>query len=346
LEAAIGAVLGYLVFHPVSMMVFGVLDPRLAPLTDHGLVVSLWHAVRHAFSGEMIPMSLAFAAFAAALGVADGLYRLALGRERDRLAAQLKVNEQYRADLQRQTDDLSRQNRRLEQLERDNRRQSQFLAHDLKGHLQVIAGFAELLLAPPQETKGLDLTSAARRILRQARRMLALVGDLLDLGRLQAGPSLERTQCRPRELLLEALRDATLPDHLGALSIGESCAACPPVACDARLVERVLVNLALNSLKHNRRETTVVLDADVDREHDAVRFTCSDDGSGVTAEAREVLFTEYGQPNWADCGDSHGLGLAFCRSAIEAHGGRIWFEPRPGGGTTFAFTLPVATEAD
>jgi CheY-like chemotaxis protein len=111
------------------------------------------------------------------------------------------------------------------------------------------------------------------------------------------------------------------------------------------LITRVMTNLAYNAVKHNGPGVRVVLRAGIDGDSREVRFSCSDDGRGIAADRLERLFEPY------ETGDhrseeSTGLGLAFAKSAVEAHGGRIWCESRPGEGANFYFTLPQERSAN
>jgi signal transduction histidine kinase len=111
------------------------------------------------------------------------------------------------------------------------------------------------------------------------------------------------------------------------------------VWADPRLVSRILHNLVGNSIKFTREGGAVRVSALSDSPS-ALRVAVSDDGPGIPPELRERLFQKFTTGDVK--GRGTGLGLAFCRLAVEAHGGRIWVDTPPGGGTTFSFTLPLA----
>ena len=122
--------------------------------------------------------------------------------------------------------------------------------------------------------------------------------------------------------------------------------ACPRIDADALVVGRVLENLISNAVKHNSTGVEILLDACLARNGSEVIFTCTDDGRGIPDEFLPRLFAEYETDGEESPTDSTGLGLAFCRKAVEAHGGRIWCERTDGAGARFCFTLPVAKEGD
>lgn len=322
-----GFLFGFLLLHPISMLIFRWLDPRLAQGV-HQLEMSLLTPLLHSFHLDMAPMGLVFGTLGGVVGLAAGRYRARLARQRDELAEQAQA--------------LAARNEHLAKLEQANRRHTQFMVHDFKGHLATIGGFTEHLLEKDSRWAPED-REALTRIRRQTQRMSAAVMDLLQFARLQESPTLRRTDTSVSHLLETVAADVTLPAHLGRVELGPGRRHCPDVSVDAPLVERVLVNLVLNALKHNRPGTRVVIDAHV-RSPGEVAFTCADDGCGISPEALSTLFQEFGNVGASSHDDSTGLGLAFCKKAIEAHGGRIWCESSSGRGARFTFTVPTGAQ--
>ena len=114
-----------------------------------------------------------------------------------------------------------------------------------------------------------------------------------------------------------------------------------PVLADRTLLARVVQNLLSNALRFTPRGGLVRIGIETDR--DVVRFTMTDEGPGVAAEHRQRIFEKFAAvtPHAQSAGYSTGLGLAFCRMAIDAHGGGIGVDDGPDGtGSTFWFTLP------
>jgi len=104
-------------------------------------------------------------------------------------------------------------------------------------------------------------------------------------------------------------------------------------------VSRILHNLVGNSIKFAPEGGAIRISALSDSPS-MLRVTVSDDGPGIPSELRDRLFQKFTTGDVS--GRGTGLGLAFCRLAVEAHGGRIWVDTEPGRGSTFSFTLPVA----
>jgi signal transduction histidine kinase len=112
---------------------------------------------------------------------------------------------------------------------------------------------------------------------------------------------------------------------------------------DAALIRRVVENLVSNGFKHTPRDRPLRIRI----EHiDEPRVSVRDEGQGIPAEFREVIFDKYGTAQARDEGAYHsvGLGLAFCKLAVRAHGGRIGVESEVGVGSEFWFSLPNRTE--
>ena len=118
--------------------------------------------------------------------------------------------------------------------------------------------------------------------------------------------------------------------------------ALPTASADRDKIERVVTNLVDNAVKYTPNGGQITLAARAEAEH--LLLSVTDTGPGIPEEQRQRIFERFAQVK----GDTRarrgfGLGLAYCRLAVEAHGGRIWVEPGPGGvGSRFAFTLPIS----
>jgi two-component system sensor histidine kinase KdpD len=113
----------------------------------------------------------------------------------------------------------------------------------------------------------------------------------------------------------------------------------PLVPIDGLLIEQVLVNLLENAAKHTGAGTPVTITARA--EDDAVLVTVADRGPGIPEGEEERIFDKFHRLPAASAAGGVGLGLAICRGIIAAHGGRIWAERRPGGGTAISIRLPL-----
>lgn len=217
------------------------------------------------------------------------------------------------------------------------------VAHDLRNPLNTINLTAEMML----EMAG-DETPASRPleiIMRNAATMDRLVHDLLDVARLEAG----RVSINAKETPVQPLLDRVLE------LTGASAAAAgidlqlhtpdelPPLYVDPDRVLQLFSNLVGNAIKFTPEGGRVSVRAASAGRH--IRFAVSDTGPGIPPERIDHIFDKFWQ---ADAGDRRGLGLglAIARSIVDAHGGRIGIESRPGEGSEFWFTLPTAHGAD
>jgi PAS domain S-box-containing protein len=216
------------------------------------------------------------------------------------------------------------------------------VSHDLRNPLNVISFSADVLLrgwlpetgraAERRQVEGISLS---------ADRMRRLIGDLLDVARVDAGRlPVEPTPDPAADLLLEALElHAPLAEEKRLLTRVRIPPDAPPVLADRDRVLQVLSNLLGNAIRHTPEGGTIVLSAETG-EHE-VRFAVSDTGPGIPDEHLPHIFDRFWRAQRARRGGA-GLGLAIARGIVDAHGGTIWAESRVGEGSTFYFTLPRA----
>ena len=218
------------------------------------------------------------------------------------------------------------------------------LVHDLRSPLSAVIGALDVIASslPPGSPPD-DLTLQAVQIGRRAtRRTLNLVESLLDIARMQSGSiDLFRVPLNLHTLTVSILSDF-LPQaaEFGILLRNELPLDLARVSGDSSKIQRVLINLLDNALKFTPSGGEVIISGEQDSEMVLVRV--SDTGPGIPEGFREKVFERFTQiPGRPGRRRGSGLGLTFCRLAVEAHGGRIWIEPGDGGGSVFAFTLPV-----
>jgi signal transduction histidine kinase len=189
-------------------------------------------------------------------------------------------------------------------------------------------------------------------------RMVDLVNSILDLSRLEKGKMpLNRAPLLLPDLFAETLR-LQLPLYSAKrLQVESEASPMLPLAfADAEMIERVLQNIVGNAIKFTPAGGTITIRATEledkaasrDRAHNALepflRISVTDSGPGVPPEMRDKLFEKFVVGEQQERGS--GLGLAFCKLAIQAHGGDIWVDSAPGKGAIFVFTLPVFQESD
>ena len=143
------------------------------------------------------------------------------------------------------------------------------------------------------------------------------------------------------------VREAAEQIHPLALSRGQTlemqvAPGLPDVLADGDVALRVLTNLMDNAVKFNLREGRITVKARQAGEE--IWFTVMDTGPGIPPESRQRVFDRFARLESAEGIEGTGLGLAFCKLAVEAHGGRIWVESELGQGSRFHFTLPLGDE--
>ncbi|MDD9939901.1 MAG: response regulator [Myxococcales bacterium] len=257
-----------------------------------------------------------------------------------RVALQLRLLE-MRRDLKERNQSLEAANVKLHEHERFRQLFSQMLVHDMRGPLMATLGALEML---GEEVGSLDAASRLLGSAMSAARQVALMVDgVLDVARIQAGAlELKREHCEVSLLAEHALQ------VLQGLAIGRTVRATipeglPRVCCDARIIERVLINMLDNALKYTPSDEAVDLAAEA--RPGGVRILVSDRGPGIPPEERDRIFDLFARLDKAPTRKpSTGLGLAFCKLALDAHGQQITVADRAGGGAVFSFDLP-ATDA-
>jgi two-component system sensor histidine kinase KdpD len=212
------------------------------------------------------------------------------------------------------------------------------LSHDMRTPLGAITGAASSLL----EDRG-ALPEPARRdllqaILEESQRMNRLIGNLLDMIRVETGALEVQKDWQPLEEVVGVALirlEERLREHPVRVQLPPDL---PLALLDGLLIEQVFVNLLENAVKYTPPGTPIEISAAAG--DDAIVVDVADRGPGLpTGEERRVFEKFYRLPGAVTAGGV-GLGLTICRGIITAHGGRIWAENRPGGGAVFHFTLP------
>jgi two-component system sensor histidine kinase KdpD len=212
------------------------------------------------------------------------------------------------------------------------------LSHDLRTPLTVLVGLAESLALTKPALSGVQMETA-EAIQDEARRMSTLVGNLLDMARIESGEVKLNLQWQPFEEVVGAALESSrsmLQRHKVEVRIPRDL---PLVRFDALLLERVLVNLLENASKYTPPGSTVTLAAET--MEDRLSVSVSDNGPGLPKGREEAVFQKFTRGERESATPGVGLGLAICRAILEAHQGTIVGANRPGGGAVFTFTLPL-----
>jgi two-component system sensor histidine kinase/response regulator len=245
--------------------------------------------------------------------------------------------------LKAATDALEESLRKLKELEKVRDDLMKMIVHDLKSPLTSIIGAMEMLIDGDFGTLTPEQRGALGDAELRAEDLLALIEDLLEVARLEETQmALNLSPTAPGALLIEVRHEWEVRAIQEGAKIGVEVADdAPIIQADQALVKRVFGNLLQNSLTHSARAVTVSLGAR--KENDGTLFTVADDGVGIPVEYHDIIFRKFEQVKTLHIPRvrSSGLGLAFCKLVVEAHGGRIWV--KSGGdmvGSAFHFWLP------
>ncbi|MEW6267336.1 MAG: ATP-binding protein [Thermodesulfobacteriota bacterium] len=241
-------------------------------------------------------------------------------------------------DLSRQRNELVQANDELLKLQTLKEDLTNMVVHDLKGPLSEIQANLEMMAAEPLGVFQAELLEAARLGGFDLQRMIT---NVLDVSRLEENRLvLDFEPFVAGEMIQEALRRFTPLARLSEVTLAaEAANDLPPLVADKRLFERILNNLISNALDYTPISGRVTVRSAADPA--GFRFEVEDTGRGIPPELQGKIFEKFsqgqarGRPK-----TSTGLGLTFCRMAVEAHGGGIRVESEPGRGSRFIFVLP------
>ena len=208
-------------------------------------------------------------------------------------------------------------------------------SHDLRTPIASMQAMVEDGLAAPE--------TYLPAMSDQVRTLARLVEDLFELARIDAGVlTLELRKAELAGLIETCVRGLAAEAQSKHVRVEARVKDGISAHCAPEQVERVLYNLLANAVRHTPPDGSVAVLAESDPQE--VRIVVEDTGDGLTHEAAERMFERFWRGDGArGAGDGGaGLGLAIARGLVEAHGGRIWAESRPEGGTRVSFTLPAA----
>ncbi|MCI0520225.1 MAG: GAF domain-containing protein [Chloroflexi bacterium] len=225
------------------------------------------------------------------------------------------------------------------------------LVHDLRSPVSTMLGALDVIgeVTSRHSDGDPEMVQEALHVARRGgRRVLGMIESLLEIARLQSDKmDVHVTSINLRSLIAVVMNEM-LPQALemGIYVYSQAADDLPLARADRGKTARVLTNLLDNALKFTPVGGEVCIAAGRRGEH----FVCIqviDSGPGVPEEYRERIFERFTQvPGVRGRRRGSGLGLAFCRLAVEAQGGKVWVEPAPEGGSIFTFTLPVAAASD
>jgi CheY-like chemotaxis protein len=251
------------------------------------------------------------------------------------------MNEQLERQVAERTSELQAA---LDSARQSSEAKSVFLSgmsHELRTPMNAILGFSQLLQLQPLPAQQLD---AVNEIRGAGQHLLALIDDLLDLTRIEAGKlAVVAVPVDVAEVVDEALRFAQPMFAARRLELVNRTPAGPRMRADPVRLRQVLVNLLSNAAKYNREGGRVVIDA-TSQGPQRLRLRVSDTGQGIAPERMHRLFQTFERLGAEHSGiEGSGIGLALSRQLAELMGGTLGVESQVGEGSTFWVELPVAT---
>jgi two-component system NtrC family sensor kinase len=214
------------------------------------------------------------------------------------------------------------------------------VSHDLRSPLTTIRGYVELLprVGPltPQQVEFVN------RVGQSMKTITDLIGDLLDVGRLEAGLDLEFESCRMEEIVQRSLDGLRLlvdnKQHELSLEVAPDL---PLLLGNPRRLEQVVTNLLTNAIKYTPDGGKIEISLKPDGIY--LMFRVADNGIGIPLEAQPHVFDKFYRVQNEDTAEisGTGLGLSIVKSIVDKHGGRVWVESKPYEGSVFTVLLPA-----
>lgn len=243
------------------------------------------------------------------------------------------------------TDRIKQTNLDLRESERVRDNLTHMIVHDLRNPITALMGGLDVLLMALAD----KMTDDEKRLLQNARHsnkvLLGLVNEILDINKMEAGKfELSLFATNIADIIIqntEALQAAAELEGQH-LEVGLSSTEIL-VNCDGRLIGRVLANLLTNAFKYTPEGGTITTTLETNTSIDTVTLSIIDTGPGIPLEYQQNIFDKFTQvKGHQEERRGTGLGLTFCKMAVEAHGGKIWVESEIGRGSKFSFTLPIS----
>jgi two-component system sensor histidine kinase/response regulator len=243
------------------------------------------------------------------------------------------------------TDALDDSYRKLRELEKVRDDLMKMIVHDLKTPLTSVLASLEMAL----DGDFGEVSEMQRRVLgdaeTKAEDLLGLIGDLLEVARIEENAiDLDLQPIAPGAFVGEIVQEwAVRFQQEGAKVFVDVADDAPVIEADKGLLKRVFANLIQNAITHTASGVEITILAHKDTATGGILYTVADNGPGIPPEYHELIFRKFERAKQPEVprARSSGLGLAFCKLAVEVHGGRIWVRSTEGKGSQFHIALPV-----
>jgi signal transduction histidine kinase len=235
------------------------------------------------------------------------------------------------AELNERAKDLARSNSELQQF-------AYVASHDLQEPLRMVASFTQLLAKRYGDKLDDDARDFINYAVDGAMRMQTLISDLLNYSRVgtQGKPFVPTNSEALLKRVLDSLKISI--EESGAVIVGDHL---PVVMADPQQLSQLFQNLITNAIKFHGQDVPRIR-ISTERIGKEWKFSVRDNGIGISQEHADRIFIIFQRLHTKTEYPGTGIGLAICKKIVERHGGRIWIEPSPGGGTTFCFTIAAA----
>jgi len=260
------------------------------------------------------------------------------------------TNDRLRGEIQQRMEAVAEMQSATLEAHRANQAKSQFLAnmsHELRTPMNHVIGFTEIVLSEKVGELNPAQLEYLGDVVSSGRHLLAIINDILDLSRVEAGKSeLEYGEVDPRSLLHESLRIVEDQAEQKGIQLEVSSGNLPDsIIIDERMIRQVLYNLLQNAVKFTNNGDMVTLSGGMSEVSDeTVYISVTDNGIGLDPKNLERVFDDFeriaGEHQVGQGGT--GLGLALCQRFIGLHGGNLWAASEGlGTGSTFTFNIPI-----
>ncbi len=265
-----------------------------------------------------------------------------LGKKHEAVLILRDITERKKAEaaITQAKEAAERSYERLRELEKMRDNLTHMIIHDMRTPLQILLANQELMRNLSDPTLPNEAREMLDEMVGPTMILTEMTNAVLDVSRMESG----KVKLNKKDVDLSDLIRSTVQAlapiakyHDVADEIGETAYH---VQCDSDLIRRVIINLVVNAIKYTPQNSRIRVSAV--KNADSVRVDVTDNGPGIAPENHATIFEKFGRVRGSKTtAHSVGLGLTFCKLAIEAHGGQIGVESRMGEGATFWFVLPA-----
>ena len=242
--------------------------------------------------------------------------------------------------------EIADKNEKLLELEKTKEGLTHMIVHDLRNPLGALYGFIDLALLNKQNLSE-DQLELIEGCANSCQELKDMINSLLDINKMEEGRlELKKTKTRLEEIIDSTMRQFAPKANAKQVALHfHNPDRLPMISMDCGLIKRVMANLLNNAIRHTPCDGTVTITAQNPADNGSFHIRVEDTGDGLAPEYHQTVFDKFEQVRLKNKGikvGASGLGLSFCKLAVEAHGGRIWVESDgEGKGARFQFTLPI-----